>query len=82
MGPRYNHLLSGEVFLEGVFMEELWPKNNTSDMETRLSSSMHNNIGSGVQKNGSRSSGLMSQNVKYLAVAGGSLAKGWTILVQ
>lgn len=74
VGPRYTHLLSGEVWPEVVFMEELWPKSHTSDVETRLSdSTMHENIGTGVQKNGSRCSGLMSQNLKYLAVAGGSL---------
>ncbi len=43
-------------------------------METRPSDlTMHENTGTGVQKNGSRCSGLMSQNLKYLAVAEGSL---------
>ena len=74
VGPRYTHLLSGEVWPEVVFMEELQPKSHTSDVGTRPSdSSMHKNIGTGVQKNGSRCSGLMSQNLKYLAVAEGSL---------
>ena len=55
-------------------MEELQPKSQTSDMETRPSdSTMHENIGTGVQTNGSRCSGLMSQKLKYLAVEEGSL---------
>lgn len=37
------------------------------DMDTRPSeSSMHKNIGTGAQKNSSRCSGLMSQNLYYL----------------
>ena len=72
--PRYKHLLSGEVWPEVVFMEELQPKSHTSDMETRPSdSTKHENIETGVQKHGSRCSGLMSQNQKYLAVEEGSL---------
>ena len=70
VGPRYTHLLSREVWPEVVFMEELQPKSHTSDIETRPSdSTMHKNIGTGVQKNGSRCSGLMTQNFKYLPVA-------------
>lgn len=43
-------------------------------METRpRDSTMHKNIGTGVQKNGRRCSGLMGKNVKYLAAAEGSL---------
>src|SRR4029434_8123007 len=63
--PRYKHLLSGEVWPEVVFMEELQTKSHTSmeHMETRPSdSTMHKNIETGVQKHGRRCSGLMSQN--------------------
>ncbi|MGH0173381.1 UNVERIFIED_CONTAM: hypothetical protein FKN15_067962 [Acipenser sinensis] len=74
VGPWYTHLLSGEVWSEVDFMEDLQPKSHTSDVETRPSdSTMHENSGTGVQKNGSRCSGRMSQNLKYLAVAEGSL---------
>ena len=56
VGPRYTHLLSGDIF-----MEELQPKSQISDMETRPSdSTMHENIGTGVLKNGRRYSGVMS----------------------
>ena len=49
-------------------------KSHTSHMKRRpRDSTMHKNIGTGVQKNGSRCSGLMGKNVKYLAVAEGSL---------
>ena len=55
-------------------MEELQPKSHTSDMESRPSdSTVQETIGTGVQKNGSRCSGLMSQKLKYLAVEEGSL---------
>ena len=52
-------------------------KNHTSDVETKLTdSAMHKNIGNDVQKIYRRCSGLMSQNVKYLAVA------GWLFLIN
>lgn len=48
------------------------PKRQTSDMETRpSSSSMHKHIGTGVQKNGN-----------YLSVPEGSLLKGWRVVLE
>lgn len=70
-GSKHIHLLSREV--EAVFMEKLQPNNKTSDVETRQSkSSMHKNKGTTVQKNGSRSSGLTSPNLKHLTEEKGS----------
>lgn len=55
------------------FLEEFWSKSHTSDLgRKQRNSTMH--IQTGVQKNGSGCSGLISQNVKYLSVAGGSLS--------
>lgn len=66
--PGTTHLLSGEVWNEVAFNEWLQPKTHSfrmEGMETRPSdSTMHQNIGPGLQKNGSRSSGLMSQYLK------------------
>lgn len=66
-----NFLLpSGKVWPELVFMEEMQPKSSSTEVKTRSSnSSMHENIGTGVQKNGNRCSGQMSQNLKYFCVA-------------
>lgn len=74
VGPWYTHLLSEEVWPEVVFREELQPESHSSNVETRPSdSTMHKNLGTGVQKNGSRCSELMNQNFKHLAVAEGRL---------
>lgn len=48
---RYTNPLSEEIWPEMVFIEELQPKSHTSDTETRpKDSSMHENLGAGVQK--------------------------------
>lgn len=60
------------VWPEVVFLEELHSKSHNSDMKTRLwASSMHEDAGTGLKKNGRRCSGLMSQKLKYLTVAEG-----------
>lgn len=59
------YVLSGEVWHDRAFNEWLQAKNHTSDMETRPSdSTMHETIETGLQKNGSRGSRLMSQYLK------------------
>ena len=74
--PSTSESLSGHSFdmfeIDGY--EKRQRKNTCFSHGTRRSdSSMHENIGIGVQKNGSRCSGLMTENLKYLAVAEGSL---------
>ena len=70
-GTLYTHLLSAEVWSDVAFMENFLPKNHVSDMERWPSdSTMHENTGGQKKAAGA---GLMSQYLKYLAVAEGSL---------
>lgn len=49
VGPRSSHLLSGDVWPEVVFMEELQPRVHTAAMETRPShSTVPENTGTGL----------------------------------
>lgn len=49
-----------------------------SKLQCKSKSAMHENVGNGEKKNSNRWSGLMSRNLKYLAVVEGSLLlMGW-----
>lgn len=58
---------TGDVWPKVVFMEDMQPKIRIADME---------NVKSPVQESGSWCCGLMSENLKYLALAEGRLFTG------